>query len=184
MQALGRFLLQSIARGVHAQCPLATVRNIRRQEKYPVSRLAEYCLMPEYRDDIRLPDWPMLLQPVALATEVVQRIGIDSISAEEMSDFRVMAVAHRNHVVAIINKGSGEFRVYDNDSVERLDGTYSVQRADEIMDARRGGGMIFGLLDAGSDLNTRLGPPVTTLRPPVRRAPRRPTHTLQPWPSD
>ena len=56
--------LEARARGVHAQCTLASVRNLRRNPDYSVRRLSERCIGAEYVDDIRYPDWPALILPV------------------------------------------------------------------------------------------------------------------------
>ena len=58
-------------RGVHAQCTLASVRNLRRNPDYSVRRLSERCIGAEYVDDIRYPDWPALILPVLREGEVV-----------------------------------------------------------------------------------------------------------------
>ena len=162
---------QAWARGLHAQCSLASVRNIRRQENYTRERLAERQLFQEYPLDIRFPDWPALMQPILHQGEVVKRAQIDSVPALELLDFRIAVVIHSRHVIALINDDDGAFRMYDNDSAERRQGTYATKRADEIIDSHPGG-HVFGVLMDGSDLSLRLGPAVTTAAAPGRpRAP-------------
>ena len=109
-------------RGIHAQCSLASTRNLRRNPNYSRRRLAEYCMGPEYLDDIRSPDWPVLMQPILRDGEVVKRVGTANVRAEEMGDFRAGVIILHEHVVCFHNDGNGSFRFYDNDSRARLEG--------------------------------------------------------------
>ena len=156
----------AMAQGVHAQCPLATVRNLRRDPAYSVERLAERCYAKEYTLDIRQPDWPVLLSPMVQDHECVKRVGLNSLRPEEMSDFKVGVLIVNNHVIAFHNDDDGAFRVYDNDSQESQQGTFKSMRADEIMETWSMSDnfpTIIGVLSEGSDLSLRLGPPITTL---------------------
>ena len=56
-------------RGVHAQCSLAAVRNLRRNQDYTRQRLAERCVAKSYADDVRFPDWAALVLPMLGASE-------------------------------------------------------------------------------------------------------------------
>jgi hypothetical protein len=68
------------------------------------------------------------------------------------ADFRLAVAWTGTHVVALCNDDDGAFRrVYDNDSDERLLGTFKTMRADEIIDAYVLG--ICGVLQEGSDLS-------------------------------
>jgi hypothetical protein len=69
----------------------------------------------------------------------------------QLSDFRLAVAWTGTHVVALFNDDDGAFRVYDNDSDERLLGTFKTMRADEIIDAYVLG--ICGVLQEGSDLS-------------------------------
>ena len=60
-------------RGVHAQCSLAAVRNLRRNQDYTRQRLAERCVAKSYADDVRFPDWAALMLPMLGASEVIKR---------------------------------------------------------------------------------------------------------------
>ena len=164
---------QARERGVDAQCSLATVRNLRRQETYTRDRLAERCVHQEYVKDVRFPDWPALLQPVLKHGEVVKRANLDNVPAAELMDFRLAVIIHAGHATAVINDESDAFRYYDNDSEERRRGTYATKRADEVIDEHPGG-YIIGVTLEGSDLCLRLGPETTTDRPARPRANRRP----------
>ena len=157
--------LQAQARGAHAQCTLAAVRNLRRNPDYSVRRLSERCYGAEYMDDIRSPDWPALILPILREGEVVKRVAAQAVGAEELSDFRAGVVVMEGHVVCFFYDGDGGFRVYDNDSKERQEGRPRLMRADEILDEMSGGtyNTIFGAIQNTSDLSCRLGPAITTL---------------------
>ena len=166
--------LEAQTRGVHAQCTLSAVRNLRRNPDYSVRRLSERCFGAEYMDDIRSPDWPALIMPVLREGEVVKRVAVQSVGAAEMSDFRAGVVVLGGHVVCFYYDGDGGFRVYDNDSRERQEGRPRLMRADEIIDEMSGGTLlaphtIFGAIDNTSDLSRRLGPAITTLLNTRRR---------------
>ena len=156
--------LEARARGVHAQCTLASVRNLRRNPDYSVRRLSERCIGAEYVDDIRYPDWPALILPVLREGEVVKRAQVRSVRAEELSDFRAGVVVMEGHVVCFFYDGDGGFRVYDNDSEERQEGRPRRMRADEIIDEMSGGtnNAVIGAIQNTSDLSRRLGPAITT----------------------
>ena len=127
-------------------------------------------------DDIRCPDWPMLMEPMLREGEVVKRVAVTGVRAEEMSDFRAGVVLLPGHVVCFHNDEDGAFRVYDNDSVERQEGRPRRMRADEIIDTMSAdaSNTIIGVLQEASDLSRRLGPVLTSLfhtrRPATRRA--------------
>ena len=157
--------VEAQARGVHAQCPLAAVRNLRRNPDYSVRRLSERCFGACYMDDIRCPDWPVLMEPMLHDGEVVKRVAVAEVGAEELTDFRAGVVLLVEHVVCFHGDGAGGFRVYDNDSAERLAGLPRRMQANEIIDEMSAGpfNAIIGILQEGSDLSRRLGPALTTL---------------------
>ena len=157
--------VEAQARGVHAQCTLAAVRNLRRNPDYSVRRLAERCNGARYVDDIRVPDWPVLMEPMLRAGEVVKRVAVTGIRAEEMSDFRAGVILLPGHVVCFHNDDDGAFRLYDNDSTERREGRPRGIRADEIIDAMSSPAtnVIIGVLQEASDLSRRLGPALHSL---------------------
>ena len=165
--------------GCHAQCALATVRNVRRYPDYTKDRLAERCLTADYPGDIRYPDWPILLSPLVNQGEVIKRATLATVPAAQLSDFRLAVAWTGTHVVAVFNDDDGAFRVYDNDSDERLLGTFATMRADEIIDAYIG---ICGVLQEGSDLSARIGPAITTFH--QRRERQRPNPGTQPRPNE
>ena len=148
------------------------MRNLRRNAEYSVRRLAEHCVGAEYMDDIRCPDWPVLMEPVLRAGEVVKRVAVTGVGAEEMSDFRAGVIIVVGHVMCFHNDGDGAFRVYDNDSAARQEGRPRRMRADEIIDANSGHGdnAIIGIVGEASDLSRRLGPALTSLFHSRRRA--------------
>ena len=127
--------------------------------------MSERCYGAEYMDDIRSPDWPALILPILREGEVVKRVAVQAVGAEEMSDFRAGVVVMEGHVVCFFYDGDGGFRVYDNDSKERQEGRPRLMRADEILDEMSGGtyNTIFGAIQNTSDLSCRLGPAITTL---------------------
>ena len=165
--------------GCHAQCSLAAVRNIRRYPDYTKDRLAERCCSADYPGDIQCPDWPVLLGPLVNHGEVIKRATLATVPAAQLSDFRLAVAWTGTHVVAIFNDDDGAFRVYDNDSDERLLGTYKTMRADEIIDAYVG---ICGVLQEGSDLSANIGPAITTFH--QRRERQRPNPGTQPQPHE
>ena len=107
--------------------------------------------------------------------EVVKRVAVSGIRAEEMSDFRAGVVLLPGHVVCFHNDEDGAFRVYDNDSVERQEGRPRRMRADEIIDTMSAdaSNTIIGVLQEASDLSRRLGPVLTSLFHTRRSATRR-----------
>ncbi len=144
--------------------------------------MAEHCIGHEYIDDIRCPDWPVLMEPILREGEVVKRVGTENVRAEEMVDFRAGVIIAHEHVVCFHNDGDGGFRLYDNDSRERLAGLPQNLRADEMLDRTTGGPVqalapptIVGILRESSELSRRLGPALTTMfARPARRRPRDP----------
>ena len=116
-------------------------------------------------DDIRCPDWPVLLEPMMRDGEVVKRVAVAEVGAEELLDFRAGVVLLAEHVVCFHRDSAGGFRVYDNDSAERLTGRPRRMQANEIVDEMSTGPLnaIIGILQEGSDLSRRLGPALTTL---------------------
>ena len=140
-----------------------------------MARLAEHQLYQDSPLDIRFPDWPVLLSPLLEQGEVVKHCKLGSVGAAEMSDFRIAVVTTRTHVIGIINDENGRFRVYDNDSAERHQGMYARMRGDEVIDKYSTGALdienITGIMLSGSDLSSRLGAAITTLRT-NRQAPR------------
>ena len=156
--------VEAQARGVHAQYTLASVRHLRRNPDYSVRRLAERCNGARYMDDIRVPDWPMLMEPMLRAGEVVKRVAVAGVRADEMSDFRAGVIMLPGHVVCFHNDENGAFRLYDNDSAERAAGQPRRIRADEIIDEMSGHmNAIIGVLQETSDLSRRLGPALYSL---------------------
>ena len=157
--------LEARAKGVHAQCTLASVRNLRRNPEYSVRRLAERCIGARYMDDIRSPDWPALILPILREGEVVKRVAVQSVGAGELCDFRAGVVVMEEHVVCFHYDEDGGFRVYDNDSRERQEGRPRLMRADEILDEMSAGAFntVFGAIQDTADLSRRLGPAITTL---------------------
>ena len=96
--------------------------------------------------------------------------------AEELYEFRAAVLIKDIHVVTIFNDDNGGFRLYDNDSRARREGTYEAVRCDELLDRFSEGvttgtpPYLIGILDEGCDLSQRLGPPLTTLVHRERRA--------------
>ena len=131
---------------------------------------------PQYVDDIRCPNWPVLMEPILRDGEVVKRVGVANVRAEEMGDFRAGVIILHEHVVCFHNDENGGFRFYDNDSPARLEGRPQILRADEMLDKTNLGlsPTVIGILKESSDLSRRLGPALTTLvtqRVPRRRPP-------------
>ena len=79
-----------------------------------------------------------------------------------MLDFRAGIIVREStlvapgHVVAFHNDGSGAFRLYDNDTLARSDGTYETRRADELISTYSPGHTI-GIMESGSDLSVHIG---------------------------
>ena len=147
---------------------------LRRNPDYSIRRLAERCVGAEYVDDIRCPDWPVPMEPMLQAGEVIKRVAVTGVQAEEMSDFRAGVIVHVvvGHVMCFHSDGDGAFRVYHNDSAERREGRPRRMRADEVIDANsaRRDNAIIGVLGEASDLSRRLGPALTSLFHARRRA--------------
>ena len=168
----GDAITTSVARerGVHAQCSLAAVRNLRRNQDYTRQRLAERCVTKSYTDDVRFPDWAALMLPMLGATEVVKRGKIAEGPADHATlyDLRaaVVIVSFRatNHVVCIHNDRIGGFRLYDNDSAARAAGTYEAITTATLVE-RFSGSCFIGIMDEDSDLSQGLreGPLLTIL---------------------
>ena len=116
-------------------------------------------------NDIRCPDWPMLMEPITRPGEVVKRVPLREVQAGEMEDFRAGVVIMSAHVVCFYNSGEGDFRVYDNDSRERREGKPRRMTAGEILEEMDDGpfNAVIGILLESSGLSGRLGPPLTTL---------------------
>ena len=66
------------------------------------------------------------------------------------------------HVVCYFNDEDGTYRVYDNDSLDRQQGTYTRMRADEMLTKYKDG-YVTCIIHDSTDLSRRLGPPITTL---------------------
>ena len=94
------------------------------------------------------------------------------VRAAELSDVRagvVMTVLSGTHVVALHNDDNGGFHVYDNDSQDRMRGTSSQLRGDEVKD-RYEDVVLIAIMQETSPLSLRLGGPITTLVHRWRRA--------------
>ena len=163
---------QAAARGVDAQCPLAAVRNLRRNPTYSVERPAERGAIRNYPLDVKFPDWPRIMQPMLEGDEVVKRFAVSGVSMSELMDVRAGVIVQAIHVVCFHNAEDGTYRLYDNDSAERRRGTFETLRADELITRYRNGYIVCVLPD-GSDLSTRLGPAITTMITENTRARRR-----------
>lgn len=116
------------------QCSLSAVRNLLRNERLPRSFLATRQIglgvgaidAADQGDagDIRYPDWPAILTPLAREGEVVVRFDPTRFGSELLHDARLMACAYleTTHVIAIFRHdtpvgGRVTFRKYDNDSM-------------------------------------------------------------------
>ena len=118
---------EALRRGVHAQCSLATTRNLFRDQSFSMEELAASCpkAAQDYLGDIHFPDWPRVMQPLRREGEVIKRFDAAQMPIRLLADVRLAAciLTHRTHVIAALRDGPHpRFRVYNNDSPERLQG--------------------------------------------------------------
>ena len=150
---------------LHAQCSLSAVRNLRRNPQYTADRLAEICATRDYAGDIRFPDWPRAMSPMLSEGEVIKRVSMSSVRAEELSDVRagvIMTILRGTHAIAMHNADDGSFHIYDNDSLDRIRGVSTLLRGDEIKD-RFADMTLIAIMAEAAPLSLRLGAPITTL---------------------
>ena len=150
---------------LHAQCSLSAVRNLRRNPQYAADRLAEICATRDYAGDIRFPDWPRAMSPMLSEGEVIKRVSMSSVRAEELSDVRagvIMTILRGTHAIAMHNADDGSFHIYDNDSLDRIRGVSTLLRGDEIKD-RFADMTLIAIMAEAAPLSLRLGAPITTL---------------------
>ena len=141
------------------------VRNLRRNPRHAADRLAEICATRDYAGDIRFPDWPRVMSPMLSEGEVIKRVSMSSVRAEELSDVRagvIMTVLRGTHAIAMHNADDGSFHIYDNDSLDRIRGVSTLLRGDEIKD-RFADMTLIAIMAEAAPLSLRLGAPITTL---------------------
>ena len=169
--------------GGKAQCTLSAVRNLRRNETYSIERLSEHCIGRENHLDILNPDWPHLMQPILKENERVHVGTWRQIPQSRTHEIRVAVSVSWSpaHVIVLFNNGDGSFRVYDNESEERTQGTYGVSWPHTL--AERPNDTAYVIVNADSPLGADLGPAVTTARraplPPERRERRQRRHAAR-----
>ena len=132
---------------VFAQCSLSAARNLLRNEQLPRSFLVERQLHGAGNDtseqpdgEIRFPDWAAILRPLLQEGEVHVQFDPTCIGPSELlHDLRLAACSYSSttHVVAVFKHslrvgGRVAFRRYDNDSPERLRGTYELTNATRL----------------------------------------------------
>lgn len=121
---------QAVELGEHAQCSLATIRNLFRDQSFSAEELAASCVGQEYDGDIRFPDWPKVMQPLLREGEVVKSFNAALVDTSLLTDVRLAAciLMHRTHVIAIVrDEARNAFRIYDNDSKHRQQGTFELR---------------------------------------------------------
>ena len=166
---------QAISQGEHAQCSLAAARNVRRNPLYTRERLSQLSIQPEYDGDIRLPDWPRILTEVSVEGECIKRGTWRTVPPHLLSEAKyAVTIQHRphmsfTHVVALIWDDRGYFKLYDNDSPERLQGTYSTLTTQQLVDSW-GQDTFFAVMEEDCELSRRLGPAITTMVHRARRS--------------
>ena len=137
------------------------VRNLRRNQEYTRQRLAQRCVAKSYAEDVRYPDWPVLMLPMLSDSEVVKRGAVARGPADHVALYGLRAAviiisyAVTNHVICIHNDREGGFRLYDNDSSSRAAGTYESITTETLVD-RFAGQCFIGIMEEDSDLSRGL----------------------------
>jgi hypothetical protein len=115
------------ARGGHAECNLATARNLHRNETLTREYMRDHQLGGRDGMDTRYPDWHMILQELIEEGECVVQFKMENIiDGDMLQQVRLAALYTLSppHVVAVIRGEAGSVRLYDNDSTERVEGTH------------------------------------------------------------
>ena len=115
------------ARGGHAECNLATARNLHRNETLTREYMRDHQLGGRDGMDTRYPDWHMILQELIEEGECVVQFKMENIiDGDMLQQVRLAALYTLSppHVVAVIRGEAGSVRLYDNDSIERVEGTH------------------------------------------------------------
>ena len=77
--------------------------------------------------DTRFPDWHMILQEMADPSKCVVQFRMENLlNGDTLRHVRLAALYTTSppHVVAVIVSGPNNVRIYDNESQERLEGTF------------------------------------------------------------
>ena len=154
----------------HAQCSLATIRNLYRNEEYTAESLAKSCVLSDYRGDIRYPDWAALLQPLLRPNEHVKSFNVGRIIKENLKEVRMAACIPADrpkHIIALWkDEKPGFLRKYDNDSGQRKEGTYIRCETKDLQDRDT----LYAIMPADSALSKSIrGSHITTLKRRRRR---------------
>mmetsp|Transcript_49914 Transcript_49914/g.106682 ORF Transcript_49914/g.106682 Transcript_49914/m.106682 type:complete len:395 (-) Transcript_49914:240-1424(-) len=147
---------QALQQRCHAQCSLATIRNLYRDQSFSPEELAASCVDADYKGDIRFPDSPKLMQGLLREGELVKAFNPSLVAAQLFSRVRLAAciLTHRTHVIAVVCDGAREaFRLYDNDASYRQRGTFESRSVQGMcMNATW-----YAVMAADSPLSQRLG---------------------------
>ena len=123
---------------VDAECSLAAARNILRDESITRTYVRQNQRGGTNPDDplcMRFPNWEAILETVRRDTEVVVQFRLEHITNRNiltLARLFVIARENPNHVIAAHVAGATHFRVYDNDSQERVQGTYALRTASQM----------------------------------------------------
>ena len=128
------------ANGGHAECNLATTRNLFRDEELDRQFMVERQVGGTNGRDTRFPDWPRIMGELATEDDCVVKFKMESVTDPERLGHIKMAALYTTappHVIAIHRGMLGRVRLYDNESRERLQGTYSEPTLQQLS-TRRG----------------------------------------------
>ena len=103
-------------------------------------------------EDTRFPDWPRILGELATVSDCVVKFRMESVTDPERLGHIKMAALYTlrpQHVVAIHRGWLGRVRLYDNESQERLQGTYSEPTLHQL---RERGGHVVAVTERASPL--------------------------------
>ena len=90
--------------------------------------------------DTRFPDWPRIMGELATEDDCVVKFKMESVTDPERLGHIKMAALYTTappHVIAVHRGMLGRVRLYDNESRERLQGTYSEPTLQQLS-TRRG----------------------------------------------
>ena len=124
----GDALTSAQARGGHAECNLATARNLRREEGLTREYMRARQLGGADGLDTRFPDWIRILQELQNGGECTVQLRLRNLTDPGLLDHvRIAALYTTNppHVVALLRAAPDRMRLYDNESEARGRGTHA-----------------------------------------------------------
>ena len=148
----GDALTSAQARGGHAECNLATARNLRREEGLTREYMRARQLGGADGLDTRFPDWIRILQELQSGGECTVQLRLRNLTDPGLLDHvRIAALYTTNppHVVALLRAAPDRMRLYDNESEARGRGTHATLTNQQLALRQ---GVVVAIVPSGSPM--------------------------------